>query len=92
MINKRLGVVIVIISILISVVIFGILSRLGSLSQELGCAPQTAECIRIETFFSISHVAVGIMASLFSLGIYLIFFSKGEESILKRLEEVEKLK
>lgn len=87
MLNKRLGIVISVVSVLIGIIIFYVLSRLGSIGREAGCYPSTAECIRIESFFSISHIALGVVAFLFALGIYLIFFSKGEEAIIKRLEE-----
>jgi len=87
MINKRLGVAIVIISVLIGVIIFTIISKLNTIGNDLGCFPDTPGCLRVKSFLDFSHIAVGILASLFALGIYLIFFSKGEEAILKRLED-----
>lgn len=87
MINKRLGIVLVVASVLVAALIFTVIAKLNIAGQELGCYPNTPECLRVENFLSISHIAVGIMAFLFSLGVYLIFFSKGEEAILKRLED-----
>ena len=87
MLNKRLGIVISVVSVLIGIIIFYIISKLGTMGRELGCYPSTAECLRVENFFSVSHIAMGVIAFLFSLGIYLIFFSKGEEAIIERLED-----
>ena len=87
MLNKRLGAVIVVVSIIISIIIFLIIGRLNTIGRELGCYPQTSDCMKVEKFLSFSHIVVGVMAFFFSLGIYLILFSKGEERILKRLED-----
>jgi len=37
-----------------------------------------------------SHFIIGILAALFSLGIYMFVFNKSEEAILKRLEDKNK--
>ncbi len=87
MLSKKLGIIIIIISVLIGVIIFNVISRLSIVATELGCYPNTPECVKVENFLSFSHISIGIIAFLFALGVYLIFFSKGEEAILNRLEE-----
>jgi hypothetical protein len=47
----------------------------------------TDECITIESKLSVTHFAFGIIGFVLALGFYLIFFSKSEEAILKRLED-----
>lgn len=59
-----------------------------SLNQDikaLGCY-QDPSCARIETSLTIVHFAFGIFGFLFGLGFYMLFFSKGEEAVLERLE------
>lgn len=86
MLNKKLGIAIIIISVLIGAIVLTVISKLNSVGKEIGCFPDTPECLRVGSFLNFSHIAVGILASLFALGVYLIFFSKSEEAIIKRLE------
>ena len=87
MLNKRIGIAIIIVSILLVVIILNIIGKLNILAENSGCFPQNSECIRIQNYFTLSNAVIGVLAFLFSLGIYLLFFSKGEEGILKRLED-----
>lgn len=84
--DKKLGVVILVISVLL-VIIFTILVQ--SLKQEaeyLGCFSDTG-CNKIETNLSIVHFAFGIFGFLFALSFYLLVFTKGDEAIVRRLEK-----
>ena len=87
MLNRRLGAVLIIVSVLVSSVAFWIMNQLETLGQKAGCWNMASDCVKIQQYFSFSHITVGIMAFFLSLGVYLIFFSKGEEAILRRLEE-----
>ena len=89
--NKKLGFVIVSISIIASVLAFGFMGILGRETSSLQCYP-TNECQRVESLMSLSHVAVGLISFIGALGIYLLFFSTSEEAILKRLEEEKNMK
>ena len=71
-------------SIIISILILQMITSLSNESQELGCF-RNEECKQIESSFSIVHISFGIIGFIFALGFYLIFFSKGEKEILKRL-------
>ena len=84
--NKKLGFVILSISIVASVLAFGFMGILGRQTTALQCYP-TNECQRVESLMSLSNVAVGLISFIGALGIYLLFFSTSEEAILKRLEE-----
>ena len=89
--NKKLGFVILSISIIASVLSFGFMSILGKQTTSLQCYP-TNECQRVESLLGLSHIAVGLISFIGALGIYLLFFSTSEEAILKRLEEDKNMK
>ena len=89
--NKKLGFVILSISVLASVLAFSFMGVLGRQTTALQCYP-TNECQRVESLTSLSHIAVGLISFIGALGIYLLFFSTSEEAILKRLEEEKNMK
>lgn len=84
--NKKLGGVILGISIVATIVAFGFMGVLGRQTAALQCYP-TNECQRVESLLGLSHIAVGLISFIGALGIYLLFFSTSEDAILKRLEE-----
>ena len=89
--NKKLGGVLIILSLIIGIIFIKYAGLLEKQSQELGCFPKE-ECIRIENTLSFSHVAIGTLSFLLALGFYLIFFNKTEKVILERLEEEKKIR
>jgi|SRR3989338_455096 len=89
--NKKLGGVLIILSLIIGIIFIKYAGLLEKQSQELGCFPNE-ECIRIENTLSFSHVAIGTLSFLLALGFYLIFFNKTEKVILERLEEEKKIR
>ena len=89
--NKKLGFVILSISLIASILSFGFMNVLGRQTNSLQCYP-TNECQRVESLLGLSHIAVGLISFIGALGIYLLFFSTSEEAILKRLEEEKNLK
>ena len=84
--NKKLGIIIIILALVVGFVLFYLIEGLQAEKELLLCNP-SADCITISKTIDISHIAVGVIAAIATLGIYLIFFSKGDEAILKRLEE-----
>jgi len=89
--NKKLGIVILSISVATSILVFSFMGVLGKQTGALQCFP-TSECQRVESLLGISHIAVGLISFIAALGIYLLFFSTGEEAILRRLEEEKNTK
>ena len=89
--NKKLGIVILSISIAVAVLAFGFMGVLGKQTTALQCYP-TNECQRVESLIGLSHIAVGLISFIGALGIYLLFFSTSEEAILRRLEEEKNMK
>ena len=89
--NKKLGIVILSISVAAAVLAFGFMGVLGKQTTALQCYP-TNECQRVESLIGLSHIAVGLISFIGALGIYLLFFSTSEEAILRRLEEEKNTK
>jgi uncharacterized membrane protein len=85
--NKKVGGVLIGLSIFLGLLIFSLISQLAVEQQANGCAPTTEECAGLDSQMSLSHIAVGILSATLALGVYLIFFSRGEEAVLKRLEQ-----
>ena len=84
--NKRLGVIFIIISLVFVAFLFYSSSSLSTRADALGC--NVAEgCVEVENSISITHIGFGFFGFMFALGFYILFFSKSEERILKRLEE-----
>lgn len=83
----KMGVVLIILSILLGIVFFLVLSQLKEEQMELGCIPQKERCLEIESNLSVTHIGVGIIAATLALGLYLMLFARGEQAILRRLEE-----
>ncbi|MEX0920107.1 MAG: winged helix-turn-helix transcriptional regulator [Candidatus Pacearchaeota archaeon] len=85
--NKKLGILLIIISLVVGALLFQYNSQLTERADELGCYPVAEDCIPIERSLSTSHLAIGIFAFILALGFYLLFFNQTEQAILKRLEE-----
>ena len=88
--NKKLGITIIAISILVGIIVFIYNSQINEYRIKEGCAPTNEDCTQMESWLTLSHFAIGLLFGILSLGFYLIFFSKGEEEILKRLEDEKK--
>ena len=73
-----------------SVSLFSIFD-LGKRAVAEGCNP-TMACQGIASSLGASHVIVGIISSLISLGAYLMFFSRSEEIVLQKLQETKEIK
>ncbi|MEK6922205.1 MAG: helix-turn-helix domain-containing protein [Nanoarchaeota archaeon] len=84
--NKKLGVILLIISVLVFLIIFNYTTRLASTSKEVGCF-NDERCKPVESALSLSHFAFGVIGFIFALGFFLMFFTRGEEAIVKTLEE-----
>ena len=88
--TKKLGFLIIGISIVMSFIIFNFMGALNLQSHEIQCNP-TQECQQINSVLGVSHIAIGLLAFIFALGFYLLFFNKDEKAILEKYhEELEK--
>ena len=84
--NKKLGLLLIIISLIVGGMFFYYSANLINEGRELGCFPNE-DCIGIERTLSLSHIAVGIFSFIFALGFYLLFFNKTERAILNKLDD-----
>ena len=84
--NKKLGFLIIGSSIIAGFVMFSYIGSLGMQGTQLNCNP-TNECKQVNSLLGLSHITIGFLAFISSLGFYLLLFDKGEQAILKRLEE-----
>ncbi len=84
--NKKLGVVLICISLAVGGLFLYYISTLTIKGQEIGCYPDQ-ECIGIEHALNASHIAIGIFSFIFALGFYMLIFNKTEQAILRRLEQ-----
>lgn len=86
--NKKLGLVFLAISIVLAAILVSMTSSLTEQAQELGCFSGET-CAEVEASLSITHFVFGFVGFILALGFYLVFFAKGEEEILRRLEETK---
>lgn len=84
--NKRLGILLIILSIAFLGFTYYFNNAFYQQASELGCNVGQ-ECINVEKTVSVTHIAFGFFGFMFSLGFYILLFNKSEERILRRLEE-----
>src|SRR3989338_6516958 len=89
--NKKLGVVLMIIGLIVLVAFFYVNSSLINQAQEIGCYSKP-NCLPVERSFSFIHIGIGVFSFLLSLGVYLFFFSKSEQILLSKLENDKRAK
>ena len=89
--TKKLGFLILGISIVAGFLMFGYMNKVSLQGEQLHCNP-TQECQQVSSLLGVSHIAVGFLAFIFALGFYLLFFNKDERQILQKYkEEIAKL-
>ena len=84
--NKKLGILIIILSFIFLIFAYYFNNVFYQQAEQLGCKINE-ECIKIDQTISITHIAFGFFGFMFALGIYILIFNKSEERILRRLEE-----
>lgn len=84
--NKKLGSILLLLGLAMAGVILTYNLNLQRDYAQHFCAP-TMQCQEVGSLLSITNFAFGLVFAVLSLGFYLLFFNKGEEAILRRLEE-----
>ncbi len=87
--KKKLGVLLIILSIVFLGFLFYFNLNLSGKSMALGCNVNEG-CAEIQDILNVTNVGFGFFGFMLSLGFYILFFSKSEEMILKRLEDHKK--
>ena len=83
--NKKLATLFIIFSIAFFVLLLFYNSSLSSNYDDLCMVNE--ECQTIKQNISFVHIGFGIFGFMLALGIYILFFNKSEERILKRLDD-----
>lgn len=89
--NKKLGIILIILSMAFLLLGYYFNNTLYQQSEDLGCMIND-ECLEVDKSISITHIIFGFFGFMFALGIYILLFNKSEERILKRLEEEKNMK
>ena len=89
--NKKLGTILIIISLFFGYLAIQYSLILTQQGKEIGCST-SEKCEGIETLSSFSHIAIGIFTFLLALGFYILFFNKTEKAILEKLEQEKEQK
>ncbi|MAG02828.1 hypothetical protein CMI42_05815 [Candidatus Pacearchaeota archaeon] len=88
--QKKLGILLVIISFVFGFFLLYFNVNLSGESVELGCNP-SEECTSVSQLISVTNVGFGFFGFMLALGFYFLFFNKTEQKIFDRLED-EKMK
>jgi uncharacterized membrane protein len=83
--NTRIGVVLIILALIAGGFFYSTASDLEQRSRQQECNP-SQQCQDVATSLGYTHMAMGALGAILSLGIYLVVFNKSEEAILERLE------
>lgn len=83
--NKKIGLILVVLSVVLGGIVLNMAEGLSTQSEQQECNP-TQQCQDIAAGMGVSHIAIGALGAILSLGIYLIVFNRSEEAILQRLE------
>jgi len=95
--NRKLGVVIIVLTVLVGGVLLNLLSNTNAKSEEASCI-QNKECQTISSAIGISNLGIGFLFGLLFLGLYLIVFDRSDVAIKQldyqkdNLKKEEKLK
>lgn len=89
--SKKIGVALLVFSIIIIVIFLSTFQVLETKSEKMGCF-NDKNCQPLQIQFSLINLGFGLFGFILALGVYLIFFNKGEQAILEQLQhEKEKI-
>ncbi|MBS1266297.1 MAG: hypothetical protein MAG795_00264 [Candidatus Woesearchaeota archaeon] len=87
--NKKLGLIIIGLSILFSLLMWGFASRLTALQTNACACADT--CTAHEPSYLV-HGGIAVIVGTLTLGVYLLFFEKSHETLVKKLKENASIK
>ena len=88
--TKKLGFLILGMSVVLGFIMFSYMGKLNVQEQAYNCNP-TQQCQQISSLFGLSHIAIGFLSFIFALGFFLLFFNKSEEAASKYSDVLEKI-
>jgi len=83
--NKKIGFVIIALTVLVSLFLLSYIGKTRDNEEQSGCAK--TECSGFLMTLSSANIGLGLLFGLLSLGIYLVFFSRGEQALLDYIEK-----
>ena len=86
MINRKLGVALIILAFLVSFILYSVTGSLRAEADFLGCF-ENVGCEQIESSLTLTHFTFGVIGFILALGFYLVFFYTGEREIMQALEK-----
>jgi uncharacterized membrane protein len=81
--SKTIGLLVIGFSVLVGLFVLSY-TRDTERQEETGCFKQ--ECAGVYSTFNTAHLGLGLLIALLSLGVYLVFFSRGEQALLDYIE------
>ncbi|MBI4150043.1 hypothetical protein HY488_01425, partial [Candidatus Woesearchaeota archaeon] len=84
--NKKIGGVLLGLGLALGGIMIAYNLNLQREYAQYFCSPN-AQCQQVESLLSLTNFAFGLVFAVISLGFYMLLFSRGEEAILRRLEE-----
>lgn len=84
--NKKLGILMIIISLVFFAFLIYSSIKLSEKSVSLGCN-LSEECESVQNIFTFTNIGFGFFGFMLALGFYILFFNKTEQAILKKLED-----
>ncbi len=84
--NKKLGVILIILSLVFLLFLLYFNLNFSGKSIALGCNINEG-CAKVQDLLTVTNIGFGFFGFMLALGFYILFFSKSEEMVLKRLED-----
>jgi uncharacterized membrane protein len=88
--NKRLGLIIIGLSVVFSLFLWGFNSQLSEVKADSCAYPETCDATHEPPF--LTHGGIAVVVAMLSLGSYLLFFEKSHEALIKKLKEDTSIK
>ncbi len=92
--NKKLGILIIVFSLVFGIILFFYAKNLYSSTMEIGCTAlnYSNKCNTMESVMSLVHIGFFFFGFMFGLGFYFLFFDRTEKAIFQRLDKEKELK
>lgn len=84
--SKKLGILMIIISVIFALFLFDYISLMNEKSDNLGCNSVNG-CSEVRRGLDLSHLAFGFFGFMLSLGFYFLFFDTAEKKMLDKFED-----
>ena len=87
--THKFGLIIILISVLFSLVLWGFENQLDALSKDSECC-ESEDC-HVHREHSLTHFGIAIIVLTLSLGVYILFFEKSHKVIVEKFNESNRI-